>query len=235
MMKVRRSESRGQGDHGWLKSQHSFSFAGYYDPEFMGHRALRVINEDRVAPGAGFGQHGHRDMEIVSYVVSGALEHKDSMGTSSIIRPGELQRMSAGRGVRHSEYNQSSEEPVHFLQIWIEPAEQGIEPSYAQKDFSAERKGALRLVASRDGRDGSLTLYRDTDILAAELAAGERTEYAFRHGGHGYLQLVRGGLSVSSDGDDVTLQAGDGLALSDCERLELNVTQDSEFLLFDLD
>ncbi|MFK7999976.1 MAG: pirin family protein [Polyangiales bacterium] len=233
MLNTRRSEDRGRGEHGWLSSRHSFSFAGYYDAKFMGHRSLRVINEDHVAPGKGFGEHGHRDMEIISYVVSGALEHKDSLGTSSVIRPGEVQRMSAGRGVRHSEYNASKEQPVHFLQIWLEPNENGLPPSYAQQDFAAEAKGKLRLVASPSGRDGSLVIHSDAEVFVAKLEAGESAEHSLQSG-YSYIQVVRGVLTVEDSGTTVTLQAGDGASLSEAQRVRLVATEDAEVLLFDL-
>ncbi|MEM6958608.1 MAG: pirin family protein [Myxococcota bacterium] len=235
MMKLRNGSERGRGRHGWLDSHHTFSFAGYYDPRHMGHRGLRVINEDRVAAGAGFGTHPHQDMEILSYVVDGALEHKDSMGTGSVIRPGDVQRMSAGTGVLHSEYNASKTDPVHFLQIWIEPRDRGIEPSYAQKDFTRERRDALALVASADGREGSLTLNRDTDLYASELAKGQAVEHRFANGGHGWVQVVRGALKASSGEHTLVAQAGDGIALDDAKAIRLEAEEDAEFLLFDLD
>src|SRR3954469_1698035 len=177
MIDYRRASERGHAQHGWLDSFHSFSFADYYDPAHMGYGPLRVINEDRVAPGMGFGTHGHRDMEIVSYVLSGAIAHKDSLGTGSTIRPGEAQRMTAGTGVRHSEFNPSESEPVHFLQIWIEPEREGLEPGYEQREFPAsERAGKLRLIASRDGAEGSLTIHQDARIFATDLAAGDTVE-----------------------------------------------------------
>lgn len=233
MLNTRKSDERGRGEHGWLSSRHSFSFAGYYDAKFMGHRSLRVINEDHVAPGRGFGEHGHRDMEILSYVVSGGLEHKDSLGTSSVIRPGEVQRMSAGRGVRHSEYNTSKDEPVHFLQIWLEPNETGLAPSYAQQDFSEESKGNLRLVASPNGREGSLVIHSDAEVFVANLSAGESAEHSFK-ASYGYVQVVRGIVRLLEDGSEETLEAGDGVALSDAQHLTLTAHEDAEFLLFDL-
>lgn len=233
MLNTRRSDERGRGEHGWLSSRHSFSFAGYYDKKFMGHRSLRVINEDHVAPGKGFGEHGHRDMEIISYVVSGGLEHKDSLGTSSLIRPGEVQRMSAGRGVRHSEYNASKNAPVHFLQIWLEPNQAGLTPSYAQRDFTEDTQGKLRLVASPSGRDGSLVVHADAEVFVARLSAGESVEHSLQQG-HGYIQVVRGVLSVTENDTTVSLLPGDGASLSEAQRVHLVATEDVEVLLFDL-
>src|SRR5438874_5447602 len=177
MIKVRLKDERGHANHGWLDSHHTFSFADYHDPEHMGFHDLRVINDDRVAPGQGFGTHGHRDMEIISYVLDGALEHKDSIGTGSVIRPGDVQRMTAGTGVRHSEFNASKTEPVHFLQIWIQPARTGIAPGYEQKTFpESARRGQLRLIAAADGRDGAVTIHQDAAVYATTLARGERVE-----------------------------------------------------------
>jgi hypothetical protein len=232
MITVRPARERGHADHGWLDSHHTFSFADYHDPKQMGFRALRVINEDRVAPGRGFGAHPHRDMEIISYVIDGALEHKDSMGTGSIIRPGDVQRMTAGTGVVHSEFNASKSELVHFLQIWILPEALRLAPGYEQKTFTADdKKGRLRLVASRDGREGSVTVHQDVALSAAVLDPGEVVEHAIAKGRHAWVQVVRGdGLSVNGK----TLAAGDGAALSDEPRLELRATSPSEVLVFDL-
>src|SRR5207247_2933582 len=197
MIAVRPSAERGRSELGWLSSRHTFSFADYLDPRHMGFRSLRVINEDRVQPGAGFPTHGHRDMEIVTYVVAGALEHKDSLGTGSVIRPGEVQRMTAGTGVTHSEYNPSRIEPVHFLQIWLLPERQGLTPGYEQQAFSAaEMQGRLRLVASRDGRDGSVTVHQDARILAARLAPGDELVHSLAPSRHAWVQVVRGALAL---------------------------------------
>lgn len=231
MMTLRPAGARGHADHGWLDSRHTFSFANYYDPKHMGFRSLRVINEDRVEPGRGFGTHSHSDMEIVSYVLEGALRHKDSMGTGSVIRPGDVQRMSAGRGVAHSEFNASDTEPVHFLQIWILPQARGIEPSYEQKTFSDEQKrGRLRVVASPDGRDGSVTIHTDALIYAGIFGAGERAELALTPGRHAWVQVARGTVRVSGE----TLRAGDGAALSDEATLRIEGTEGGELLVFDL-
>jgi redox-sensitive bicupin YhaK (pirin superfamily) len=230
-MRIRRSAERGHADHGWLRSQHTFSFADYHDPGQMGFGPLRVINEDRVAPGAGFGTHAHRDMEIISYVLEGGLEHKDSMGTGSVIRPGDVQRMSAGTGIAHSEYNASKSEPVHFLQIWIVPEQRGLRPSYEERAFpAAERQGRLRLIGSRDGREGSLTIHQDVDLFAALLAAGERVTYSARPGRGLWIQVARGKLELAG----TVLEAGDGAALGDPGALELVGTEAAELLLFDL-
>jgi redox-sensitive bicupin YhaK (pirin superfamily) len=230
-MYIRPAAERGTAEFGWLHSKHSFSFGHYHDPAHMGFGALRVINEDRVEPGAGFDTHGHRDMEIVSYVLSGALEHKDSIGTGSVIRPGEVQRMSAGTGILHSEFNPSDRDPVHFLQIWIVPERTGIAPGYEQKAFpAAERQGRLRLVAARDGRDGALTIHQDVDLYAALLATGDGIDFALRDGRQVWLQVARGGLTVNG----TTLAQGDGLGISEPGKLTFAATADSEFLLFDL-
>ena len=231
MIAVRPSAERGRSEPGWLSSRHTFSFADYHDPRHMGFRALRVVNEDRVEPGAGFPTHGHRDMEIVTYVVEGALEHKDSMGNGSVIHPGEVQRMTAGTGVTHSEYNPSRIEPVHFLQIWILPERPGLAPGYEQHAFSAaEMQGRLRLVASRDGRDGSVTVHQDARVFAALLAPGEEIVYALAPGRHAWVQVVRGALTLGG----TALAAGDGVAVSDETRLALAARAPSELLLFDL-
>ncbi len=231
MMTIRRGNERGHAEHGWLDSYHSFSFADYHDPAHMGFRALRVINEDRVAAGQGFGRHPHRDMEIISYVLEGALEHQDSMGNGSVMRPGDVQRMSAGSGVAHSEFNGSKTEPVHFLQIWLIPAERGIAPSYEQKHFSAEDKqGKLRVVASPRGDDGSVTIHTDARLYAGVFAAGERERYELAPGRHAWVQVVRGRVTVNGQ----ELSAGDGAALSDVSQVELEVADTAEVLLFDL-
>jgi len=231
MITVRKAGDRGGGDHGWLDTRHTFSFADYYDAAQMGFRGLRVINEDRVQPGRGFPTHGHRDMEIISYVLTGALEHKDSMGTGSVIRPGDVQRMSAGTGVMHSEFNPSRTEPVHFLQIWILPGTRGLDPSYEQKPFpEAEKRGRLRLIASRDGRDGSVTIHLDASVYAAVLAPGERVALALADGRHAWVQVARGAVTLNGE----ALGAGDGAALSREPALTLVAVERAEVLVFDL-
>jgi len=227
MIRVRRAEDRGHFDHGWLNTYHTFSFADYHDPDFMGFRSLRVINEDRVEPGRGFGTHGHRDMEIISYVLEGELGHGDSMGTGSVIRPGEVQRMSAGTGVMHSEKNASAM-PVHFLQIWILPERHGITPSYEQKAFPAsERENRLRLVASHDGRDGSLTIHQDVDLYTTTLRDAS-VSFDFRPDRYGWLQVARGAVTVNGE----ELRAGDGAAIE--KESQVTIAGDGEVLLFDL-
>jgi redox-sensitive bicupin YhaK (pirin superfamily) len=231
MIEVRRSNERGLADHGWLKSRHTFSFADYYDPKHVEFGVLRVINEDRVAPASGFGTHGHRDMEILSYVLEGRLAHKDSMGTGSVIVPGDVQRMSAGSGVMHSEMNPSSTEPVHFLQIWIRPAVTGIAPSYEQRHFAAEEKrGRLRLVASPDGAEGSVMLHQDAKLHAGLFDGAERAAFQVVAGRSAYVQLVRGSLGVG----DLRLEAGDGLEVDGGTVLELHDGAGAEVLVFDL-
>jgi redox-sensitive bicupin YhaK (pirin superfamily) len=231
MITIRKSADRGRADHGWLDSRHTFSFADYHDPEQMGFRTLRVINEDRVEAGQGFGTHPHRDMEIISYVLEGALEHKDSMGTASVIRPGEVQRMTAGTGVLHSEYNPSRKEPVHFLQIWILPEKRNLKPGYEQKAYpDAERKDRLRLVASRDGRDGSLTIHQDAELYTTLLSRGESVSHPLKAGRHAWVQVARGAATLNGK----PLATGDGAAVSGEKALELNATADAEVLLFDL-
>ncbi len=231
MLDVRRADDRGLASLGWLNSRHTFSFGHYYDPQHMGFGALRVINEDRVEPGRGFDTHGHRDMEIISYVLDGALEHRDSMGNGSTIRPGDVQRMSAGTGVRHSEFNASSTEPVHFLQIWLLPEREGMAPGYEQKRFSDEEKrGRLRLVASRDGRDGSVTVHQDVDLHATVLAPGDVEKHELGAGRRAWVQVARGALRVNGE----ALRAGDGLAIAGAGTVELEGAEDAEALLFDL-
>jgi redox-sensitive bicupin YhaK (pirin superfamily) len=231
MLTLRRSADRGHADHGWLKSFHSFSFADYHDPRHMGVGNLRVINEDRVEAGKGFGRHPHRDMEIISYVLEGALEHSDSMGTGSVIRPGDVQKLSAGKGVAHSEFNGSKIDPVHFLQIWIQPSKGGIEPSYEQKTFGREEKqGKLRIVASPDGRDGSVTIHADAVLHAGLFDKGQRSELALAEGRHAYVHVARGNVKIN--GRD--LGAGDGAALSGEERLAIEGVDAAEVLVFDL-
>ena len=231
MITLRQSQERGYADHGWLKSFHSFSFAGYYDPQHMGWGNLRVINEDRVAPGTGFGTHGHRDMEIVSYVMSGRLAHQDSMGNVQTIVPGEVQRMSAGTGVRHSEFNHAPDQVTHFLQIWIEPDQAGIAPGYEQKTFAdADKRGRLCLVASRDGAQGSVTIHADASLHAGLFDGAERAELALDPARKAYVFLVRGSLMVNGQ----VLKAGDAALLADEALLRLEHGADAEVLVFDL-
>jgi redox-sensitive bicupin YhaK (pirin superfamily) len=228
---LRPSSTRGYADHGWLKSYHSFSFADYFDPEHIEFGPLRVINEDRVAPGAGFGTHGHRDMEIISYVLTGELAHKDSTGTASTIRPGDVQRMSAGSGVRHSEFNPSTQNGVHFLQIWIMPDEAGIPPSYEEKRFSAEEKrGKLRLIASRDSADGSVKIHQDARVYAGLFDGAESASLELANGRWTYVHVARGSL----DANGTKLNAGDALKLKDAKKLTLSAGQDAEVIVFDL-
>jgi hypothetical protein len=232
MIETRPAGERGKSDFGWLDSRHTFSFGDYYDPDHMGFGPLRVINEDRVKPGAGFGTHGHRDMEIISYVLEGALEHKDSIGTGSVIRPGEVQIMSAGTGIRHSEFNHSQTDPVHFLQIWVLPARNGLPPRYDQKEVpAAEKRGRLRLVGSPDGHDGSILIHQDVEIYDASLASGEQVAHHLAAGRRAWVQVVRGGVEVNGR----AARAGDGVAIE--AELALTVTaqaEGAEFLVFDL-
>jgi redox-sensitive bicupin YhaK (pirin superfamily) len=236
MITIRPADQRGHADHGWLNAYHTFSFANYYDPRNMGFRALRVINEDRVAPGQGFGTHAHNDMEIITYVLEGALEHKDSMGNKGVIRPGEVQHMSAGSGVRHSEFNHSKDEQVHLLQIWIMPDSDGITPQYQQKEFAnGERNGKLLQVAksdaSKNGDAGALKIHANASLYASVLQPGESVSYDLDPKRHGWLQVARGGVKLN--GKEMT--AGDGAAISQESKLEITGTeQDSEILLFDL-
>jgi redox-sensitive bicupin YhaK (pirin superfamily) len=230
MIRVRKSADRGHFDHGWLDTSHTFSFADYYDPEHMGFRSLRVINEDRVRPGQGFGTHGHRDMEIVSYVLEGSLQHKDSLGHGAVLRPGEFQRITAGTGIMHSEFNPSRTEPVHFYQIWLLPEGRGLTPGYEQKAFAeTERQGRLRLVASRDGRDGSLTIHQDADIFLASLA-DQGVSHELKPGRHAWVQVLRGKVDLGG----VALGEGDGAAVSDEAALRLVADGRAEVMLFDL-
>lgn len=231
MLTIRRAQDRGHADHGWLDTHHTFSFADYYDPAHMGFRALRVINDDTVAGGQGFGAHGHRDMEIISYVLEGALAHKDSTGTSDTIRPGDVQRMSAGTGVMHSEFNGSSGDPVHFLQIWLIPDKRGIQPSYEQKRFEDdEKRGKLRLVASPEARDGSLTIHTDASVYAGLFDKGERAELSLAPGRHGWIHVARGKVTVNGQ----TLGAGDGVAISNEPNVTIEGVDQGEVLAFDL-
>lgn len=231
MIKVRPAGERGKTRTGWLDSSHTFSFNRYYDPRYTGFRDLVVINEDYVSPGQGFGTHSHRDMEILSYVVDGALEHRDSSGGSGVLRPNELQRMTAGTGVSHSEYNESKTEPVHFLQIWIRPDRVGLKPAYEQRSFPvAERQGRFRMIASPDGSEGSLTIHQNVRVYDALLAPGDAVPYRFDGDRHGWIQVVKGSIAVNS----TTLKSGDGAALSEEEMLRLEAGDDAEILLFDL-
>lgn|SRR5487761_2070789 len=231
MLTIRKSKDRGFADHGWLKSFHSFSFGNYHDPVHMGFGPLRVINEDLVAASQGFGTHGHRDMEIISYVLEGALEHKDSMGNGSVLQYGNVQRMSAGTGVRHSEFNHSQEEEVHFLQIWIEPNVTGIAPGYEEKTFSRESKmGQLRLIASADGQNGSVLIHQDAKLYASILQAGDSIEYKIVTGRTAYLHIASGNLMANS----IELFTGDALKVTNESLLSIGASDKSEFLLFDL-
>lgn len=231
MIVIRKSEERGHFNFGWLNTYHTFSFDQYYDPRFMSFRSLRVINEDRVEPGRGFPTHGHRDMEIITYVLEGALEHRDSMGTGSIIVPGDVQKMSAGKGVRHSEANPSQGEPVHLLQIWIVPDETGIEPDYQQKRFEDEEKrGRLRLVASPDGSDGSISIHQDASLYAALLDSAEQVAHELKPNRYAWVQVARGAVEVNGK----TLNQGDGAAASEEKSLTIKGQEPAEILLFDL-
>ena len=231
MIEIRKSQDRGLADHGWLRSFHSFSFADYYDPEHNGFGDLRVINEDRIQPGTGFGTHGHRDMEIISYVLEGALAHKDSMGNGSTIVPGDVQRMSAGKGVLHSEFNQAKDGVTHFLQIWIEPNVTGIAPSYEQKHFDAtSKRGRLRLVGSPDGRDGSVTIHQDAFLYAAILDGADRAVHRLGPGRRAYVHVAQGAVTANGQ----ALQAGDALKTIDAGEIVLEQARNAEILLFDL-
>jgi hypothetical protein len=228
---LRPSAARGHANHGWLDSFHSFSFAHYYDPDHMGFRALRVINEDAIAPGMGFGTHGHHDMEIVTYVTHGALEHRDSMGEHSIIRPGEVQRMTAGTGIRHSEFNASRSEEAKLLQIWLLPAKEGLSPGYEQKAFADSLKhNRLCLIAAPDGRDGAITIHQDVDLYAAKPDAGQTITFPLRVGRGVWLQMIEGAVRAN----EYSLKAGDGLAIEGCDTISIEAESAAEFLLFDL-
>ena len=231
MLTVRKADERGHANHGWLDSYHSFSFADYYDPEHMGFGPLRVINEDRVQAGSGFGTHGHRDMEIISYVLEGALGHKDSMGNGSSIVPGDVQRMSAGTGVRHSEYNHSKTGTTHFLQIWIEPKITGIPPSYEQKHFpAAEKRGRLRLIASPDGREGSVTIHQDALVYSTVLDGKDAATHTLAPGRRAYVHVARGAVKLNG----VELKGGDGVKIASENELKFSGAKQAELLLFDL-
>lgn len=229
MITIRQSEERGGGHHGWLDSRHTFSFADYHDPDHMGFGPLRVINEDRIAPGAGFPTHPHRDMEILTWVLSGAVAHRDSEGNQAVIRPGDLQRMSAGTGIRHSEFNASATDPLHLLQIWIHPERRGLAPGYEQTAF-ADLNGKLRLVAARNGRDGALTVHQDAELWVARLALGQEVSFTPRPGRVQWVQLTQGTATLNGE----TLRAGDGAAVADEATLRLRAGQPTELLLFDL-
>ncbi|HSI06660.1 MAG: pirin family protein [Myxococcota bacterium] len=231
MLTIRKAGERGHANHGWLDTFHTFSFAGYYDPKHMGFRALRVINDDRVDGGAGFPTHPHSDMEIITYILDGALQHRDSMGTGSVIKRGDVQRMSAGTGVTHSEFNASPDQQVHLLQIWLLPEREDLKPSYEEKHFSEdERSNVLKLVASRGGEAGSIHINQDVRLYASLLAKGKTVEHTIAKGRHAWLQVARGGLRVN----DLALATGDGLAVSSEDKLQISATEDSELLLFDL-
>lgn len=231
MIAIRKSAARGHANHGWLDSYHTFSFANYYDQNYMSFRSLRVINEDIINPGKGFGTHGHEDMEIITYVLEGALEHKDSLGTGAVIKPGEVQRMSAGTGIQHSEFNYSQTDPVHLLQIWLLPDTNGLSPSYEQRDFSvAERHGDLRLVAARDARDGAVKIHQNVDLYAAILDKNSQVSHALQPNRHGWVQVAQGSVLLNG----FALEKGDGAAVSDESELVIEATADAEILLFDL-
>lgn len=231
MITVRKSKERGATNFGWLDSKHTFSFGHYYDPQNMGFGSLRVINEDIVKGGAGFGTHPHDNMEIISYVLEGGLAHKDSLGTGSVIRPGDVQRMSAGTGIAHSEFNASPEHPVHFLQIWVLPEKRGLAPSYEQKSFPAEeRRGRLQLVGARDGRDGALTIHQDLDLFVADLDKGDAVSHTLRPRRKAWVQVTRGKVSVNGN----VVGAGDGAALTDEKEVRIAANDNAEVLLFDL-
>lgn len=231
MISIRRSKERGYEDKGWLQTYHTFSFDTYYDPDFLNFRSIIVINEDTIKGGKGFGSHSHRDMEILTYVLEGALEHKDSMGNTSVIRPGEVQRMSAGSGVTHSEYNLSHHLPVHFLQIWIRPEQQGVEPSYAQRQFSSASKwGQWCLIASRTGREGSIRIHQDADLYASLLDADEQLSFEALIERHYWIQILAGKFQIK----DVLLETGDAISMSDELLIDIRCIESGEFLLFDL-
>jgi quercetin 2,3-dioxygenase len=231
MITIRRSEERGAANHGWLDTKFTFSFDQYYDPKFMGYRSLRVMNEDKVAPGGGFPTHPHRDMEIITYVLEGKLEHKDSLGTGAVILPGDGQRMTAGRGIRHSEFNPSQSDPVHLLQIWIMPEKSGLEPSYEQKSFpESEKQGRFRLIASPTGEEGSVRINQDAKLFVTLLAPDQEVKHLFGAKRYGWLQVAKGGVQING----TALKQGDGAAISDEKELIVKGTKDSEILLFDL-
>lgn len=231
MIKIRKAEERGHANHGWLDANHTFSFAGYYDSEHMQFRSLRVMNEDRIGSGAGFGTHGHRDMEIITYVLEGVLEHKDNIGNGSIIQPGDVQRMSAGTGILHSEYNHSKTDSVHLYQIWIVPDTMGIEPSYEQKSFHVEKDpGKLHLVAAKEGKAGAVTVHQDMELYAGAFKAGDRISYSLDPNRYAWLQVARGEITLNG----MPLKTSDGAAISQEKEFHLETTKDAEILLFDL-
>ncbi|MES2626154.1 MAG: pirin family protein [Pseudomonadota bacterium] len=230
MLTIRHSKERGHADHGWLNSHHSFSFAGYHDPKFMNFRMLRVINEDRVQGGQGFGTHSHRDFEIISYVISGELKHEDSMGHAAVMKTGEVQRISAGTGISHSEFNNSDIEPVHFLQIWITPSKLGVAPNYAQQSFASALSGQLTLACSGDAREGSILLNQNVDLYIGKLAAGDHIDWSFAPQRHGWIQMIAGDLDVNG----TEIMSGDGLAIDEEQTLRVVATCGAHFLLFDL-
>ena len=230
MMTIRKANERGHAEHGWLDTYHTFSFADYYDPQWMGFRDLRVINDDLVMPGMGFGTHPHRDMEIITYILSGALEHKDSMGNGRVIRPGEVQYMAAGTGVQHSEFNPSGDEAVHLLQIWIQPDTKGVKPRYGEKSFTNAPAGKLHLVTSKTGRDGSIAIHQDADLWLARLDAGNRVTHELANGRHAWMHVAEGEVSLNGK----KLSSGDAAAVSRESTLELSATKPSQVLLFDL-
>jgi redox-sensitive bicupin YhaK (pirin superfamily) len=230
MMKIRKANERGHASHGWLDTYHTFSFGDYYDPQWMGYRSLRVINDDVVMPGMGFGKHPHRDMEIITYILSGELEHKDSMGNGRVIRAGELQYMAAGTGVQHSEFNPSKAEGVHLLQIWIQPERAGVKPRYAEKSLKEAAAGKLLLVTSKTGRDGSIAINQDADLWLAKLEAGARAAYKLASGRHAWLHVAEGEVSLNG----TNLQGGDAAAISEESALELSAKKPAQVLLFDL-
>lgn len=231
MLTLRRADDRGAANFGWLDSRHTFSFGGYYDPNHMGFRSLRVINDDHVVPGAGFGTHGHRDMEIISYVVDGTIAHKDSIGNVEHVPAGDVQRMTAGTGIQHSEFNPSKEEGLHFLQMWVIPERRGIEPGYEQKNFPLEeRRGRFRTLVSRDGEDGSLRIHQDVRLLGTLLGDGEKATLELAHGRHAWVHVVRGSARIG----DLRVSGGDGVQVSDETRLEFEGIEDAEIIVFDL-
>jgi hypothetical protein len=230
MMKIRKANERGHAEHGWLDTYHTFSFADYYDPEWMGFRSLRVINDDLVMPGMGFGTHPHRDMEIITYILSGALEHKDSMGNGRVIRTGEVQYMAAGSGVQHSEFNPSKNEAVHLLQIWIQPNRKGVTPRYAERSLAEAPAGRLHLVTSKTGRDGSIAIHQDADLWLAKLGPGDRVTHKLASGRHAWVHVAEGEVSLN----DERLDGGDAAALSEKSAIELSATKPAQVLLFDL-